>query len=137
MFLKLVLFVLMIIILYFIRKNEIIKNNGEKCYGKIIDISECGVNIGESPELKANILVYIPSEHQIKYFVENIGYNPNKEYKINDYIEIKLLNNRITIKSIIKDISDLPEDVRNEFENNEDEEKTSLINKRRLSLCYI
>ena len=81
---------------------------GEICYGKITDIFESGTYINEVPELKAQIVLYIPSINDIKIVSEVIGlYGLVYNYEIGKCVEVKYYNGDINFEKVL-DIQDLP-----------------------------
>lgn len=99
---------------------------GEICYGKITDIFESGTYINEVPELKAQIVLYIPSINDIKIVSEVIGlYGLVYNYEIGKCVEVKYYNGDINFEKVL-DIQDLPyeaQEILNEFKTEMPKEK--------------
>ena len=99
---------------------------GEICYGKITDIFESGTYINEVPELKAQIVLYIPSINDIKIVSEVIGlYGSVYNYEIGKCVEVKYYNGDINFEKVL-DIQDLPyeaQEILNEFKTEMPKEK--------------
>lgn len=100
--------------------KKIIKNHntnvyGEIVYGKICNIYNSGTYINEVPELKADFLIYVPSEWGTKVVSEVIGLDNIKNcYQIGDYVEVKYYNNDINIiRTVTED--ELPYEARPEL----------------------
>ena len=81
--------------------KKIIRNtathiNGEECFGKICNIYNSGTYVNGNPELKADILVYIPSTQETKIISEVVGFN-REQYMIGSYVLLKYYNGDINV----------------------------------------
>lgn len=70
---------------------------GEECCGKIIRVYPSGVRVNGTPELKADVLVYIYSENRTETFSETIGFYPG-DYSLGAYVKGKYYNGDINFK---------------------------------------
>lgn len=77
-------------------KDFITKKKGEDCFAKVIDHGYTGVRVNGIPELKALLLVYIPSLNTTKEIYGVIGINPS-EYPIGSIVKVKYYNNSAVI----------------------------------------
>ena len=82
---------------------------GISTYGLIINISETGSYVNNNPELRADILTYLPYENTTRTFKEIIGFAPPK-YEIGTYV---LLNHHEDDVNIVQstDKNFIPSDV--------------------------
>ena len=87
---------------------------GEECFGKVCNIYNSGAYVNGRPELKADILVYIPSIQETKIVSEIIGFDMYK-YRIGSYVKLKYYNGDINFKGIV-DVYELPSDAKYQFE---------------------
>lgn len=87
---------------------------GEECFGKIYNTYNSGVYINESPELKADILVYIPSIGETRVISEVIGFDRLK-YPFGSFVKLKYYNGDINLQAVV-DEQELPANARAEFE---------------------
>lgn len=86
---------------------------GEVCFGKICDVYNSGTYVNGRPELKADVLVYIPSIQETKIISEIIGFDRYK-YRNGPYVRLKYYNGDINFEEVI-DSTDLPLDAQNEL----------------------
>lgn len=101
---------------------EVIKNwktnvKGEECFGKIHNIYPTGTYVNGVPELKAEVLVYIPSLNETKLLSEIIGVGAF-EYQQTSYVKVKYYNNDINIIGIVH-LSELPVHIKDKIAMNE------------------
>lgn len=75
-------------------KNAFTNTNGEPCFGRICDIYKSGAYVNGIPELKADILVYIPSINETQVISEIIGFDSFK-YPKGSYVQLKYYNGDI------------------------------------------
>lgn len=87
-------------------KDSTTNKNGEICFGKICNIYHSGTYVNGYPELKADILVFIPSTQETKTISEIIGFDINK-YQIDSYVRLKYYNGDVNIEDVV-DSSILP-----------------------------
>ncbi len=83
-------------------KNRKTENQGIETFGRIASISRTGMYVNGTPELKASVVTYVPSENIAKTFSEKIGLDPSK-YKIGDYLRLKIFKDDINIISKVND----------------------------------
>jgi hypothetical protein len=94
------------------------KNIGEECFAKVKDIRHTNIVINGYPELKALLLVYIPSLNATKEIYERVGTDP-KKYPIGSLVKVKFRKNDVVIisKADINELSIVEEE---QFKMNED-----------------
>lgn len=90
---------------------------GEECFGKVCNIYNSGTYVNNRPELKADILVYIPSIQETKILSEVIGFNMYK-YRIGSCLKLKYYNDDINLEGIVDEF-ELPSDAKYQFEKSQ------------------
>lgn len=91
---------------------------GEECFGKVIKVYETGAYVNDSPEYKADFVVYIPSINEVLVVSEVIGYT-TREYPIGSSIRGKYYNGDVNIieKGTIVTLSPFAEEKIKEYMN--------------------
>ena len=75
---------------------------GEICFGRICDIYNSGATVNGRPELKADVIVYVPSAQKTRMISEIIGFDRNK-YRYGDYVQLKYYNGDINFEGNIEE----------------------------------
>lgn len=97
--------------IFLVIKDVLTKNIGEECFAKVKDIRHTNVVINGYPELKALLLVYIPSLNATKEIYERVGTDPEK-YPIGSLVKVKFRKNDVVIisKADINELSIVEEE---------------------------
>ena len=69
---------------------------GTETFGQIVRVSRTGSYDNGRPELKAEVVIYIPEDGKIAKFEEIIGFSPSK-YRIGEFVLLKYLKGDINI----------------------------------------
>lgn len=103
LFIGLFWFIGIFILIKGIRKviiNYNIDTKGEECYGRISRIYNSGNYVNDRPELKADVIVYIPSLSDTDVISEVIGFDYSK-YPKDSYVKVKYYNGDINFDEVI------------------------------------
>ena len=79
---------------------------GEECFGVVCNIYNSGTYMNDAPELKSDVLVYIPSLNETKVISEVVGVGQS-EYEVGSYVRLKYYNDDINLEGIV-DEDELP-----------------------------
>ena len=111
-------------------RNANTNKYGEECFGLVCDIYNSGAYINDVPELKSDVLVYIPSLNETKVMSEIIGIG-QPQYVVGSYVRLKYYNDDINFDGIIAE-HELPSAAKLMFEKapkfNNKKDNTSAAN---------
>ena len=93
---------LLLIGIHMIVTNRITNKKGEECYGRIFKIYNTWKYVNEKTELKADVVVYVPSLSDTEVISEIIGFNDRK-YPDDSYVKLKYYNGDINFEDIVDD----------------------------------